>query len=265
MSIRVATWNVLHMVHEFNYSFKKSRVIPRYPNEEERIQKIYEFIRDKISDDLVVCLQEVPGDLIPLLSNIKTHTGFVFVHNRIPKLRENIDIAEMTNKLVRTDIISFYNDPNEYLVTLIPKDYEINREYTIQYDTKGKGALINIFNNRTMVVNTHMTINQTGIDDIVKVYNDYVRDFVNEHNDNEAYILGDMNNRCADVLKSLKGVRVIYTKHADLGNKPTYPQGNTSIDHILYFKKQDNTASKGLNFDVFDVDCLSDHQFVMTL
>ena len=121
----VISWNVLHMVHEINYVYDMSPVITQYKikeewsNEKFRLNDIVKTLSQLLikhsTIECFICLQEVPGDLLPLLREmIDSHVGsalasqpLIHTHTypRIPRVR-------------KIQGASLYTDSNESLVTI---------------------------------------------------------------------------------------------------------------------------------------------------
>jgi hypothetical protein len=121
----VISWNLLHMIHEIKYAHDTSPVIARYSinekwsNEKMRLNDIIKTLGELLSKystiECFVCLQEVAGDLIPMLrkmldshaDSILTSKPLMHIHtySRKPHVRERQGE-------------SLYTDSNESLVTI---------------------------------------------------------------------------------------------------------------------------------------------------
>lgn len=96
----VVTWNVLHRIHAVNWS---EPVIAAWPDERVRSGSIADFIGALDAD--VVCLQEVSGDMLAMLSDVEDGELFTTRYPRVPSYRR----PELTK----------LRDPAEYLVTVV--------------------------------------------------------------------------------------------------------------------------------------------------
>lgn len=246
-SLRLVSWNVLHRYHEEKHA-PHSIVSPNLyllqnPDEKVRLLGQIEVIRGLIvahsENPIIICLQEVPGDLLSLLE-INFSPEFEIVshqHNRVPS----------AVPAIRPENI--YTNAKEYLCTLIPrKFYPTITSHFEQYKTSGKGALICIVDG-LCIVNTHATIKQEGIDNVYQVYAKYYDPPM------DMFILGDFNNSLTDILNTFRNdmPNCIFS---DGGlSIHSYPRGNRSIDQILGWSRK----SGDIVNTIMDVGYLSDH------
>jgi hypothetical protein len=121
----VISWNVLHMIHEINYSYDMSPVITRYSikekwsNEKLRLNDIVKTLNTLLikhsTIECFICLQEVPGDLIPLLRQmLDSHVGSTLA----TKPLMHIQIYSRKPGVKWQQGGSPYTDSNESLVTI---------------------------------------------------------------------------------------------------------------------------------------------------
>lgn len=126
----VINWNVLHMVHEITHAYGMSLVIARYSiheklsNEKLRLNDIIKILSKILfkysSIECFICLQEVPGDLLPMLREmLDSQLGVTLVseplirihtYSRKPHVRkrgEDILYMDSTESLV-----TIHYDPN---------------------------------------------------------------------------------------------------------------------------------------------------------
>jgi endonuclease/exonuclease/phosphatase family metal-dependent hydrolase len=181
----VISWNVLHMIHEINYVYDMSPVINRYSikekwsNEKLRLNDIAKTLSELLiknsTIECFICLQEVPGDLLPILREVlDSHVGSTLtskplihthVYSRKPQVRGR-------------QVDSLYTDPNESLATVHynPSGMlnekaavsEIGEKHLLSDDQiswtpcptdAGKGALTVTTTSGLSVVNVHVPFN----------------------------------------------------------------------------------------------------------
>lgn len=85
----ILSWNILHIMHEWNYVGPDSLVIKKYPDEKNRMMVIIDFIKniyDK-NNACVINLQEVPGDYLISLRELFGDKVIFNTYDRIPKPR----------------------------------------------------------------------------------------------------------------------------------------------------------------------------------
>ena len=176
----VISWNVLHIIHEINYDFDTSSVIALYgieeapSNESIRLKDIVSILQQMItehaSSECFICLQEVPGDLLPILHTMANclkqafplSKTLIHTHNyqRIPRLRQP------------RHHLSIYTNPTEYLVIIHyqPQPAHDHR-YSLDDDQiswiqcpsdLGKGALILKTNNGLSIINIHVPFDHSS-------------------------------------------------------------------------------------------------------
>lgn len=123
----VISWNVLHMVHEINYAYDMSPVITRYSireewsNEQLRLNDIVKTLSELLTKhsafECFICLQEVPGDLIPLLRQmLDSHVGSTLVTK--PSMHTQTYWRKPYIKGQGRKAHHLYTDWNENLVTI---------------------------------------------------------------------------------------------------------------------------------------------------
>lgn len=146
--MKIVSWNVLHIVHEFNHAFDESPVLTKYElrtgsnsNEQVRLTEIVATIGGFVSDETIVCLQEVPGDLLVMLREIPGVQVLTHRYERVPQLKA-FDYG-------------FYRDPSEYLVTVVPDSMDVRGTDTIVFAEPGKACLVVVFRD-LMVMNVHV-------------------------------------------------------------------------------------------------------------
>lgn len=141
----VISWNVLHMIHEIKYSYDKSPVITRYSikenwsNEKLRLDDMVKTLSDLLikhsTIECFICLQEVPGDLIPLLRQmLDYHVG----HALVTRPLMHIQIYSRKPYIHGWQENSLYTDPNESLVTIHYNPYISSSNETADSENRGK-------------------------------------------------------------------------------------------------------------------------------
>jgi hypothetical protein len=243
-TLKLVTWNTLYRYHEEKY-VPDSYVLKAYPFEKDRIRDQVVTIREILAShsNTILCLQEVPGDL---LSELKIAFGTKYHVCEYKHVRTPQPIPSISTE-------NLYTDADEYLCTLIPKlFYPEIQTSAVQYSTTGKAALISICDKDLTVINTHATIKQQGIDDVVDVCKN------NLELSTRTFLLGDCNNILPDILKSFERAGMftsMYLSHG-LTKLHTYPRGNRSIDHIIGFGL---IESKSVIYKIIETGSLSDH------
>ncbi|UJR08378.1 hypothetical protein I4U23_012649 [Adineta vaga] len=269
----VISWNVLHMIHEINYVYDSSPVINRYAikenwsNEKLRLNDIIKTLNDLLikycSMECFICLQEVPGDLLPLLNQmLNSHVGSTLsnkpmfhlnTYSRIPKVRGQIKGP-------------LYNDPNESLVTIHydPTGASSNDQiyWTPCPADPGKGALTVITSSGLCVINTHVPFEDQASMSLLQN--------ISWPADNSFFVLvGDMNCKYNVFMKKIGAFTYGKVSSGLLGsittNKPTRVGLNANgirtqhwIDHYLVSASLNELAmSPALVHD--EIGDISDH------
>lgn len=247
MSLRIISWNVLHIVHELNY-VDNSPVIQKYPIEKNRIELIYKKIMLMIDGSTIISLQEVPFDLLQLLLNNKNNYNIEFhKYRRLPSIKN-------------PDIVNPYIDSSEHLVTIYPiKLFPIIKS-SFDLDNQSKGALIIKFNNGITVVNVHVPIIQQNIyipDDSRKTL---FKTIINTVKDDNYIIIGDFNSKNYQLKKDMYFNKNIIIPKID-GNTRKCIKNNkivyTKLDHIIL-----NNIDYIITFIDNEEDDLSDHKYI---
>lgn len=178
---KLRSWNVLHIIHELNYSYDCSFVLEKWINKEvDRLNALAKIIVKYASDTkAVVCLQECPGDLLNIICQMNTFGDFSvhsYKYGRDPKLKNHL----ATNP---------YNECTEYLVTLVGKHHLVNSTNIVQFEDPGKASLI---------VNIEVSGKPVSISNIHCPFgisrNVAFQQLLTELNDKEYIIIGDMNS-----------------------------------------------------------------------
>jgi endonuclease/exonuclease/phosphatase family metal-dependent hydrolase len=255
MLLKVISWNVLHIIHELNYCVGTSPVLDKYKvdekaeNEKNRIKDIFNIICKKLDKDVILCLQEVPGDLYDCLTEMKEYCIYNMKYSREPKIKN----TKYTNP---------YNNKGEYIVTVVHKDNEklVTGQKIIQFDDPGKAAfIINIDN--TLVINSHIPF---GKENRVKALKQ-VYEYLMENSDKTYIFGGDMNMRFDELKGDLKDIKWVSYKVPQIkGQTRKYKQNGdikyNKIDHFIVSEKI-NVCSTSVE----DNDDLSDHFAIMII
>ena len=256
MKINIATWNVLHIIHEINHNLSTSLVIKDGStfNEKERTSNIYQKLLPLIENNYIICLQEVYGDLRDELNkNIDNYYIFEYQLPRIPKITYPSLID-----------LQIYNNINEYLLVLIPKIYNYTQQINVQYKDNGKSALVVIGENLPTIVNTHLPFKKDErINALTILYQSLIANtYINI---NDLIIVGDTNTYFSTLSEEMKtigfDVMFIYLKNAidtQLSLKKGQIKGK-KIDYIIYTKNMIVS-----DVDVIDVNYISDHNIVIS-
>ena len=220
----IISWNVLHIIHELNYAKDQSLVINRYSindncsSEKLRLNDIIKVLRELLVQystlECFICLQEVPGDLLPMLREmLDSRAGmtlaskpllYTHTYSRIPRIK-----GQYKN--------SPYTDSNESLVIIhynpriAPKEgsESKNIEKYAQNDDRllwtpcpidpGKGALTLTTATGFSVINTHVPYNNEAA-------NQLLRNIPWPKNSNPFVCVGDINRDAQSLLKLIDKV-----------------------------------------------------------
>ena len=278
----VISWNVLHMIHEINYEYGNSPVITRYAirekwsNEWWRLNDITKTLSELVvkhsSTEWFICLQEVPGDLIPLLREmLDSHIDSILTNK--PLMHIQIYSRKPCIRGRQGDPV--YTDQNESLVT-IHYDPRImstkNTEQCLQYDDRvqwtpcpvdgGKGALTVTTITGLSVMNAHVPYDNHAA--MLLLNNISWPD-----NNNPFVLIGDMN-RYSDALMNMIGEVTIgkpsfgllfpitTDKATRVGVRPDGTRDKSWIDyHVVSASFKDLAISPAIVYD--NVGDISDH------
>ncbi|CAF3603062.1 unnamed protein product [Rotaria sp. Silwood1] len=284
----VISWNVLHMIHEINYVYDSSPVINRYSinndfsNEKIRLNDITKTLSELLikhsTMECFICLQEVPGDLLPML-----HEMFDSHANSILACKPVMHIQTYSRKpriRVRQGS-SVYNDSNESLVTIHynPKIISIEKALGLEHEKKsvlyndqvlwtpcptdaGKGALTVTTISGLSVVNAHVPYNNQAASLLL-------RNILWPENNNPFVFVGDINRGSKAFMNIVTKITVrkpssnllfpITThKPTRVGLSPNGTLYKVWIDHYLVSASLKHLAiSPAMVYD--DIGDISDH------
>ena len=220
-SFVVISWNVLHMIHEINYVYDNSPVINRYAiqtkwsNEKMRLNDIVKTLSELVvkhsSTEWFICLQEVPGDLIPLLREmLDSHVGSTLINKPLV----HIQIYSRKPRIKGRQGDPVYTDQNESLVT-IHYDPRIistkNAEQCLQYDDRvqwtpcpsdgGKGTLTVTTVSGLSVLNAHVPYDNQAAKLLLN-------NISWPENNNPFVFVGDMNCNANTLMKMIAEVTI---------------------------------------------------------
>jgi endonuclease/exonuclease/phosphatase family metal-dependent hydrolase len=263
----VLSWNVLHIVHELNHVWDNSPVLVQYSiredfsNEKKRLDDIVKTLHQLLSNystmECFVCLQEVPGDLIPMLGemlaslNNPTASIHVQTYPRRPQFR-------------RQKNASIYTDVNESLVTihLGGKDKADQVSWTQCPNDPGKGALTVTTTSGLKVVNIHLPFDNRAALSLLNA--------MSWPEANIPFVLvGDMNRSSSSLMRiiqpGLKGrssssplIPIVTDKPSQVGLNQNGSRSTSFIDHYLVSPAL--ASSTNASASVFDqIGDLSDH------
>lgn len=173
--MKIISWNVLHIIHELNHVFNDSPVLDKYlRNEVKRLTDIFNAIKALMNENSVICLQEVPGDLLTLLKQLPNTTVFEYKYSRVPTIKYSRAPIRILKELE-----PIYDDPAEYLVTLVHQKHSATALQTIQFDDPGKACQVTQIGD-TIVMNAHIPFGAQkrgkALSQIFQtVHNDFVR------------------------------------------------------------------------------------------
>jgi len=219
------------MLHEIKYCYNDSHVITKYGirndiiNEQKRLDDIIVELELCLnsSDKVIICMQEVCGDLLDKIKN-KLNCG---IYNyQLPRIPQITKVP-----------VSPYTNNTENLVVLVSNDLK-NKIVTIenvQFEDNGKAALIVKFNDFT-IINLHLPISIKGTKALKQLCK-YI-----EH-DKCIIMTGDFNKKYNLLLNDFKEHGIIpYMKSSTAINTYTYKRiinGDCFkfeiIDHVFVF------------------------------
>lgn len=207
----VISWNVLHMIHEINHVYDMSPVIKRYSIKEnwsneklrlnDMVKTISELLVKHSTIECFICLQEVPGDLLPMLHQMfDSHVGSTLVTK--PLMHVQVYSRKPHIRGQQTD--SLYADSNESLVTIHYNPYGVSNDrllWTPCPSDNGKGALSVTTASNLTVVNVHVpSDNQAAMS---------LLNNVSWPKNNSAFVfVGDMNRRYEALMKMIAEINV---------------------------------------------------------
>lgn len=187
----IISWNVLLRKYEEEYH-PVSDILSSYPDEKDRVIDIVDLLQKNIDEKTIITLQECSSEIIKELTKVFT-TQKIFSHN------------------IRND---------EYLVTVAPKDFEL--EWSGQHPTAN--AYLVIRNKTTRIVNCHLLPQQYTPISVMK----YLLDFFAPDPYRVLFIAGDFNEKHNQVRKELE-CRFVCPSYGK-----TYIYKNTAIDQIVF-------------------------------
>jgi hypothetical protein len=224
--IKIISWNILHIIHEYNYVGEESLVISEFPDEQVRIEKIMEKIQKEFESEeqIIINLQEVPGDYLDKLKEKFSDNIYFYSYSRLATLKKNMKCP--------------YNNMTESLVSIVKINDKMKEQSFYDFD-RGKSALILRFENFTLY-NIHLPFQ----------YNK------NMETDESSIIVGDFNCSGEEAVK----IFVSTTKCEN--NKETFI---TRREGIVKTDTLDHILTKNLNVSnplSVEETKLSDHYVV---
>jgi hypothetical protein len=161
----IISWNVLFRKYEEEY-YPNSKILEKYPNENERVTKIVAFLKENSNAQTVLCLQECSTQVLDSLVTIFKSTHFVYSYN----IRDN-----------------------EHLVTITPKEFQM--VWSGPHNTTN-GYLI-VYNGLYHIVNCHLLPQRYAKSSVMK----RLREFGEEYG--IVFIAGDFNETHRNVKERL--------------------------------------------------------------
>jgi len=193
---KLCSWNVLHIIHELNYSFDCSFILDKWLGKEsERLKKISKnIIKHASCKTCVVCLQECPEELLQLLKNENIHNDYniySYKYDRMPILKNHL----ATNP---------YQNCGEHLVVLVSKDIIVDSTNIVKFDDPGKASLIvniKIGEKNIYIANIHCPFG--------KHRNIAFDKLKTELQEKEYLIIGDLNSELYEITKMFDKTKFI--------------------------------------------------------
>ena len=119
--LRIISWNVLYRKYEEQYN-SNSSILKKYPNEYLRAIQIVTFIYKQITENTIICLQEVSSMVLNNLTAV-----FRISHNIYHYQDSNEDfLVTITPKNFRLDFCQSHKTSNGYMSVTDGKMYVIN-------------------------------------------------------------------------------------------------------------------------------------------
>jgi endonuclease/exonuclease/phosphatase family metal-dependent hydrolase len=254
------SWNVLHLVHEINHAFGNSPVLTKYgiltlnqhdivQKEQRRLRDIADVIKSELNKNCMICLQEVPGDLLDMLyKEIQQYNILYKKHAREPKLKIKLD-GEQT----------IYKNQAEFLVTIFSKSIMLKDYQIVQFDDPGKASLFIGIKN-LYIINCHIPFGNSRKKALNQIF--HLIKLINEREKTKInfIIVGDTNMVPSEFRNETKMYStVVYESHQD--TRKGLNRNNVLISNKLdYFIAPINIAIK----DVFahKNNDISDHSMV---
>lgn len=246
---KIVSWNVLHIIHELNYSYELSLTLDKYMNKEsERNNDIFNLIGKQLNDNCIVCLQECNGDLYDmLLERLTNYNIFSYKYLREPKIKNT--------KMLKNP----YDNHWEYLVTIVPICIN-GLQNSIQFYDLGKASLIVTFNNFS-IFNVHMPFGNKIIKSL-----EQINSYLNQNNISNFVIIGDFNTdneKLNQYIKNLINLPCLIPKINGYTRKIKTMRGKfieivgSKLDHIV-------TSSTIITKNTFikDMNDTSDHLII---
>ncbi len=253
---QVVTFNVLHLTHEINHTLGKSPILDEYKigtfgdltkkismsdtreKEQNRIKDLFTIIRSMCSPRTIVCLQEVPGDLLHLLvDQLVDFKVFSHTYDRVPSVKK-------THRIV-LDCKNIYNDPQESLVTIVPISQGWNTITSVPCDTDpGKACLIVTFDviressidpciDRITIANAHIPFQSME-------RREFLQKLIPHLNPLKMFILtGDTNVDCKDFENDLQNIHLDWAlsvpiKATRRGTRSSLLLEESCIDYFIH-------------------------------
>ena len=268
----VISWNVLHMIHEINYTYDASPVVNRYrikenwANEKSRLSDITQVLSNLLvqysTTECFICLQEVPGDLLPMLHEmIQSHVGSVLANK--PTVHMRTYSREPRIRGQQGGVV--YGDPSESLVTIHYDPHAVADDsvyWTPCPADPGKAALTVKTVSGLSVVNTHVPFNDAPARALLAD--------IRWPDDHSLFVLvGDINRRSSNLMKMIAELQAEWGSPLQLcsiaTDKPTRAGLSSNgtlqkswIDHyVLSAPLRDRVMPPAIVYD--EVGDISDH------
>lgn len=257
--MKLLSLNVLHGVHELNYSYPKSPVLERFnyiqdvtSAESKRMENLLQFIVKRAAHDCIFALQEVPGILFQNLKKLlPSYRFFTYVHLRVP--------------IMKVDIANPYGHDKinccEHLVTIIgPAFNQPMHSCVVRFDKHndhGKAALI-VSVGSLDIYNFHM---EYGLEKrLVNLQQLLI--FAEKHPRQNRVMIGDSNMTWKEWFHDSREVGIVDTLlNIDIVTREGYDARG-----ILCFRQLDHICfSSGVQVSeplVENTNALSDHYLI---
>jgi hypothetical protein len=159
---RIISWNVLYRGYEEQYN-PKSRILSAYPDEKERIAAVVDMVSNNVTENTVVCLQEVSKDVL--------------------------DVLRVT--FVAHNIFSHHIRNDEYLVTITPPRFSLLKSFK---HPVSNGFLV-VTDKKSVIINCHLVPQRACRENIME--------YLSTLSGNNVFIAGDFNEEHSKVKLAL--------------------------------------------------------------
>lgn len=279
--LTIKSWNVLHGIWEFHYCLNQSPVFDKYKiwninrplnldygysinnflidtkiKEQMRMQDILKKILLELDEFTILCLQEVSGDLLELLKiNLKDKYNLYYCQHFDEPRINNEQVKKMLILYMNT--FKLYENNNEYLVTIVPKNIytkePVQKSYNITGHNHKSYLLVEI--DKLCVINVHLPDYPIDREPFNIIMNELFNKIISQN----FIITGDFNSTPIQLENSVKksGILVHPSKEDTRKGLCNNKLETSCIDHFIT-----SNNIKVSDMKVHDNEDVSDHQMI---